>query len=38
MLAFMDCFYIIGIFTLIAAPLVLLTRRFHIGGGPAGGH
>jgi MFS transporter, DHA2 family, multidrug resistance protein len=38
MLAFMDCFYIIGILTLIAAPLVLLTRRFHIGGGPAGGH
>jgi|GEM_PF-3920067 hypothetical protein len=24
--------------TPIAAPLVPMTRRFHIGGGPAGGH
>ena len=38
MLAFMDCFRVIGILTLLAAPLVLITRRFHIGGGPAGGH
>ena len=38
MLAFMDCFHLIGIMTLVAAPLVLLTRRFNIGGGPSGGH
>jgi DHA2 family multidrug resistance protein len=38
MLAFMDCFRIIGIMTLCAAPLVLLTKRFRIGGGPSGGH
>jgi hypothetical protein len=28
LLAFMDCFHIIGIVTLIAAPLVLLTKNF----------
>jgi MFS transporter, DHA2 family, multidrug resistance protein len=28
LLAFMDCFHIIGIITLIAAPLVLLTKNF----------
>jgi len=28
LLAFMDCFHIIGIITLIAAPLVLLTKSF----------
>jgi len=32
-LAYMDCFDLIGIFTLIAAPLVLLTRHFMVGGG-----
>jgi len=32
LLAFMDCFYIIGIVTLVAAPLVLLTRKFKLGG------
>jgi DHA2 family multidrug resistance protein len=37
-LAFMDCFQIIGIMTLVAAPLVLLTRAFKVGGSPAGGH
>jgi MFS transporter, DHA2 family, multidrug resistance protein len=37
-LAFMDCFHIIGIMTLIAAPLVLLTRAFKVASGPAGGH
>jgi DHA2 family multidrug resistance protein len=37
-LAFMDCFHLIGVITLIAAPLVLLTRHFKLGGGraPAG--
>jgi DHA2 family multidrug resistance protein len=36
-LAFMDCFYVLGIVTLAAAPLVLLTRKFKVGGkgGPA---
>ncbi len=38
MLSFMDCFHIIGVITLIAAPIVLLTRKFRIGGGPTGGH
>jgi MFS transporter, DHA2 family, multidrug resistance protein len=38
MLSFMDCFYIIGIITLIAAPIVLLTRKFRIGGGAPAGH
>jgi DHA2 family multidrug resistance protein len=38
LLGFMDCFYIIGIMTLLAAPLVLLTRSFKLGGGSAGGH
>ena len=32
LLAFMDCFYIIGIITLAAAPLVLLTKNFRSGG------
>ncbi|HEY1985815.1 MAG TPA: DHA2 family efflux MFS transporter permease subunit [Terracidiphilus sp.] len=38
MLAFMDCFHVIGVVTLIAAPLVLLTKKFRMGGGPTGGH
>jgi DHA2 family multidrug resistance protein len=37
-LAFMDCFHVIGIITLIAAPLVLLTKYFKIGGGAPAGH
>ncbi len=37
-LGFMDCFHLIGIMTLLAAPLVLLTRYFKVAGGPAGGH
>ena len=28
----MDCFHILGVVTLIAAPLVLLTRNFKLGG------
>jgi DHA2 family multidrug resistance protein len=38
-LAFMDCFHIIGIITLLSAPIVLLTRPFAVGGknkAPAG--
>ena len=37
-LSFMDCFYFIGIITLIAAPIVLLTRKFRLGGGAPAGH
>ena len=32
LLAFMDCFHVIGIITLIAAPLVLATKYFKVGG------
>lgn len=32
LLAFMDCFHIIGVITLVAAPLVLLTKTFKVGG------
>ena len=38
LMAFMDCFHLIGVMTLIAAPLVLLTQRFRLGGGASGGH
>jgi MFS transporter, DHA2 family, multidrug resistance protein len=38
LLAFMDCFHVIGMVTLIAAPLVLLTKYFRIGGGAPAGH
>jgi DHA2 family multidrug resistance protein len=38
LLAFMDCFHLIGLVTLIAAPLVLLTKYFRIGGGAPSGH
>jgi MFS transporter, DHA2 family, multidrug resistance protein len=36
-LAFMDCFHVIGVITLVAAPLVLVTRNFKVAGksGPA---
>lgn len=37
-LAFMDCFFVIGILTLAAVPLLFLTRYFRVGGGPSGGH
>jgi DHA2 family multidrug resistance protein len=37
LLAFMDCFHVLGVITLLAAPLVLLTRNFKVStrGGPA---
>ena len=38
LLAFMDCFHIIGVITLIAAPMVLLTRSFKSGGKAPAGH
>jgi DHA2 family multidrug resistance protein len=38
LLAFMDCFHIIGVITLIAAPLVLLTKGFKPAGKSTAGH
>jgi MFS transporter, DHA2 family, multidrug resistance protein len=32
LLAFMDCFFVLGVLTLIVAPLILLTRNFKLGG------
>jgi len=37
-LAYMDCFYVIGAMTLLAAPLILLTKYFKVGGGAPAGH
>ena len=37
-LGFMDCFHILGVMTLIAAPLVLLTKSFKVGGKAPAGH
>lgn len=37
LLAFMDCFHVIGMVTFVAAPLVLLTKSFRVGGA-GGGH
>jgi MFS transporter, DHA2 family, multidrug resistance protein len=38
LLAFMDCFHVIGVITLIAAPVVLLTKKFKLGGKAPAGH
>jgi len=38
LLAFMDCFHIIGVVTLVAAPLVWLTKNFRVGGKVPEGH
>jgi DHA2 family multidrug resistance protein len=38
MLSFMDCFFLIGMITFIAAPLVLLTRKFKIAGKAPAAH
>ncbi len=38
LLAFMDCFHIIGVITLIAAPLVLLTKSFKPAGKSTAAH
>lgn len=32
LLAFMDCFHIIGFVTGVAAPLALMTNHFKVGG------
>ena len=38
LLAFMDCFHTIGVITLLAAPLVLLTKHFRASARGGGGH
>ena len=38
LLGFMDCFHIIGMVTLVAAPLVWLTKNFKVGGKVPEGH
>jgi len=38
LLAFMDCFFCLGVITLIAAPLVLLTKNFKVAGKAPEGH
>ncbi len=38
LLAFMDCFWVIGVITLLAVPLLFLTRGFKGGGGATGAH
>src|ERR1700722_7390116 len=38
LLAFMDCFYVLGLMTLIAAPIVLLTKNFKAGGKAPAAH
>lgn len=38
LLAFMDCFYIIGVVTLVSAPLVFLTKNFRAGGKAPAAH
>jgi DHA2 family multidrug resistance protein len=38
MLAFMDCFYLIGMITFVAAPLVLLTKKFKVAGKAPAAH
>lgn len=38
LLAFMDCFHIIALITLLVAPLLLLTKNFSVGGKAPEGH
>jgi DHA2 family multidrug resistance protein len=38
LLAFMDCFHLIAVVTLLAAPLVLLTKKFKVAGKAPEGH
>jgi DHA2 family multidrug resistance protein len=38
LLGFMDCFFVIGVMTLAAAPIVLLTKSFKVGGKAPAGH
>jgi DHA2 family multidrug resistance protein len=34
----MDCFTILGVMTLVAAPLALMTRKFKVGGQGTASH
>jgi MFS transporter, DHA2 family, multidrug resistance protein len=38
LLGFMDCFYILGVITLVASPLVFLTKSFTAGGKDTAAH
>ena len=38
LLGFMDCFFILGVITLVAAPLALLTKNFSTGGKSTAAH
>ncbi len=38
LLGFMDCFFILGVITLVVAPLALLTKYFKVGGGSSAAH
>jgi DHA2 family multidrug resistance protein len=38
LLGFMDCFFLLGVMTLVAAPVVLLTKSFKAGGKPSEAH
>jgi MFS transporter, DHA2 family, multidrug resistance protein len=38
LLGFMDCFFLLGVITLAAAPLVFLTNKFKVGGKPSEAH
>jgi DHA2 family multidrug resistance protein len=38
LLGFMDCFHVLGVLTLCAVPLVLLTKNFKAGGKAPAGH
>jgi DHA2 family multidrug resistance protein len=38
MLGFMDCFFVLGVMTLAAAPLVWLTKNFKVAGKAPAGH
>ncbi len=38
LMAFMDCFYVLGLMTLVAAPLILLTRNFRVSGKASAAH
>jgi MFS transporter, DHA2 family, multidrug resistance protein len=38
LLAFMDCFFLMGVITLVAAPVILFTKKFKMGGKIPEGH
>jgi DHA2 family multidrug resistance protein len=37
-LAFMDCFHVLGVITLVLAPVVLLTKAFKVGAKSSAAH